>query len=48
MARRNEVKTEVRQLTSGFWAVFINGNWVDAASPSKEAAQAKLRQFYRK
>ena len=38
MARRNEVKTEVRQLTSGYWAVFINGNWVDAASVSKGVA----------
>ncbi|MDE7244133.1 MAG: hypothetical protein K2O18_09180 [Oscillospiraceae bacterium] len=45
MARRNKVKTEVRRLTSGYWAVFIGGIWVDAASPSKKAAQVKLNQF---
>ena len=45
MARRNEVKTEVRQLPSGYWAVFINGTWVDAASLSQEEAQAKLKRF---
>lgn len=45
MAHRNEVKTEIRRLASGYWAVFIGGIWVDAASPSKEAAQVKLEQF---
>lgn len=45
MAHRNEVQAEVRKLTSGYWVVFIGGIWVDAASPSKEAALAKLKQF---
>ena len=45
MDRRNDVQAEVRQLTSGYWAVFIGGIWVDAASPSEEAAQAKLNKF---
>lgn len=45
MTRRNEVKAEVRKLPSGYWAVFIGGIWVDAASPSKEAAQVKFEQF---
>ena len=45
MVRSNEVKAEVRRLTSGYWAVFIGGIWVDAASPSEEAAQAKLNKF---
>lgn len=42
---RNKAKAEVIQLPSGFWAVFIDGDFVDAASPSEEAAQAKLNQF---
>ncbi len=45
MARRNKTKAEVRRLTSGYWAVFIGGIWVDAASPSEKVAQAKLKQF---
>lgn len=42
---RNKANAEVIQLPSGFWAVFIDGDFVDAASPSEEAAQAKLNQF---
>lgn len=45
MAHMNKVKAEVRRLPSCYWAVFINGIWIDAASPSREAAQAKLEQF---
>lgn len=45
MACKNKVKAEVRRLTSGYWAVFIGDIWVDAASPSKEAAQVKLKHF---
>lgn len=40
---RNEAKAEVRQLPSGFWAVFIGGGFVDAASPSAEGFQQALR-----
>ena len=45
MERSERVDAEVRRLPSGFWAVFIGGVFVDAASPSEEAAQAKLNQF---
>ena len=45
MTRRDDVKIGVKKLPSGYWAVFIGGIWVDAASPSEEAAQAKLKQF---
>ena len=37
--------TGVKQLPSGFWAVFMNGVWVDASCPSKEAAKAMLERF---
>ena len=42
---KNKTKAEVIQLPSGFWAVFIDGDFVDVASPSEETAQAKLNQF---
>ena len=42
---RNEAKAEVIQLPSGFWAVFIDGDFVYAASTSEEASHAKLNQF---
>ena len=32
--------TGVKQLPSGYWAVFVNGVWVDASCPSKKAAEA--------
>lgn len=37
--------TGVAQLPSGFWAVFVNGVWVDAACASKEAAEAVYARF---
>ncbi len=44
MAGNIEPKAEVRQLPSGYWAVFIGGIWVDAASLSEEEAKTKLQQ----
>ena len=40
--------TGVKQLPSGFWAVFVNGVWVDASCKTKEAAQAVLERFLKK
>jgi hypothetical protein len=40
--------TGVKRLPSGYWAVFVGGIWVDAACPSKEAAETKLAQFLQK
>lgn len=37
--------TGVKQLPSGYWAVFVNGIWVDAACASKEAAETVLTRF---
>ena len=31
---------EVKKLPSGFYAVFVNGSFVNAALPSADAAQA--------
>ena len=30
---------EIKKLPSGFWAVFVNGQWVDASQPSEAAAR---------
>lgn len=30
----------VRQLPSGFWAIFAGDEWIDAAQPTQEAALA--------
>ena len=45
MTGKDKTGTEIKRLPSGFWAVCIGGIVVDAASPSEEAAQAKLDQF---
>lgn len=45
MDKKKEVVAEIQQLPSGFWAVFIDGSFVDISSASKEAAQAKLDLF---
>ena len=37
--------TGIKQLPSGYWAVFIGGIWVDAACPSRAVAEIKLNQF---
>lgn len=47
MDQEKEITAEVRELPSGFWAVFINGDFVDASSASEEEARAKLDQFLR-
>ena len=48
MVNRKNVETELRQLPSGYWAVFIDNTWMDASSPTREAAQAKLNEFMKK
>ena len=32
-------------ITPGYWAVWINGNWVDAASLTQQEAARKLKEF---
>lgn len=43
--RNNESFTGIKQLPSGFYAVFVSGVWLDAASTSREQAEQKLKQF---
>ena len=47
MKPKKEILAEVRVLPSGFWAVFIGGGFVDAASATKEEALDKLNHFLR-
>lgn len=37
--------TGIKQLPSGYWAVWIDGNWVDAASLTQQEAARKLKEF---
>lgn len=37
--------TGIKQLPSGYWAVWINGNWVDAARLTQQEAERKLKEF---
>ena len=34
----HKMEYTVKQLTSGFWAVFAGDKWIDAAQPTREAA----------
>lgn len=47
MDQKKRIESEVRELPSGFWAVFIGGSFVDAASKSEEEAKEKLNKFLR-
>lgn len=31
----------IEKLTSGFWAVFVDGTWIDASSATREQAEKK-------
>lgn len=39
------MKYELRQLPSGFWSIWIDGQWVDAASKTEAEAKAKAETF---
>ncbi len=36
---------EIKKLPSGFFAIFINGTWLDAASATIEQAEKKAKTF---
>lgn len=40
----NDNFTGIKHLPSGFYAVFVFGSWIDAASSSREQAEQKLKQ----
>ena len=35
----------IKQLPSGFWSVWIDGQWVSASAKTKEEAEAILASF---
>ena len=37
---------EIKKLTSGFWSVWVNGDWVEAALPSEESAKKYVKERY--
>ena len=41
----NDSFTGIKQLPSGFYAVFVSGVWLDAASASRDQAEKKLKHF---
>jgi len=36
---------EIKKLPSGFYAIFLNGTWIDAASATIEQAEQKAKTF---
>ena len=37
---------EIRRLRSGFFSVWVNGEWVNASLPTEKAAIDYAREFY--
>lgn len=37
---------EIRKLPSGYWSVWVNGDWVEASLTSKESAREYVRKNY--
>lgn len=35
----------ITQLPSGFWAVWIGNDWIDASSTTREQAEGKATKF---
>lgn len=40
------MKIEIKKLTSGYWSVWVNGDWVEASLPNEEAAREYVRTVY--
>lgn len=36
---------EIRRLPSGFWSVWIDGTWIDAALPTESAARSLAKSI---
>ena len=43
-----DMQIEIRKLRSGFWSVWVNGDWVEASLPNEEAAREYVRTVYGK
>lgn len=39
------MEATIRQLKSGFWAVYVGQTWIDAASATAEQAAEKARKM---
>lgn len=37
--------TDIKQLPSGFYSVWINNNWIEASAPTQEAAERILAEY---
>lgn len=37
--------TGVKQLPSGYWSAWINGDWIDAAALTQEDAERVLTEY---
>lgn len=40
------MKIEIRKLRSGFWSVWVNGEWVEASLPTEESARKYIAEHY--
>ena len=40
--------TQIKQLPSGYWSVWINGDWIEASSPTREHAEQILTEYIRR
>lgn len=37
--------TGIKQLPSGWWSTWVEGNWIDASSLTQQEAERKLKEF---
>ena len=40
------MKIEIRKLRSGFWSVWIDGDWVEVSLPNEKAAREYVKERY--
>ena len=38
------MKIEIRKLRSGFWSVWVDGDWVEASLPNEESARKYVKE----
>lgn len=42
---RKSVTTGIKQLPSGYWSIWINGDWIDASCQTEIEAKRKLYKW---
>ncbi len=40
------MQIEIRKLRSGFWSVWVDGDWVEASLPNEESARKYVKERY--